>query len=127
MRYEYGYYTPTYHLLNRYRQRMCERVGCKKTARRIKQATMKELARRANYMLLFSIHGRPGKGEDIEVRYYFDWNIVIDNRKRTIITMYIDHKRPVPSADLFGNRRLRKVIYDMFFKPNSKVYREVYA
>lgn len=66
-------------------------------------STEKELRLRANYMLLFSIHGRAGETVNTEVRYYFDWEIVIDNEKKPIITMYqMRNKKRLP-VSLFGN------------------------
>lgn len=92
-----------------------------------KNATKEELARRANYMLLFSIHGKPGHEPDTEVRYYFEWNIVINNKTKEIITMYRHERRKVPPTFMFGHRRLRELIYDLMFRPKSKIGRAIFA
>jgi hypothetical protein len=119
--YNISYYKPTIHFRKRYKERMSQNVKNKTASRRLLEASEAELAKRANYMLLFSIHGRPGETEHTEVRYYFNWNIVIDNRDKTLITMYIDEEREVPPVRLFGDRKLRKMIYDLWFKPKSRV------
>lgn len=117
--YSSNYYQPTTHFAERYRERMSLHVGNKTARKKLLEATDEELSKRANYMLLFSIHGRPGETENTEVRYYFNWDIVIDNKRKTIITMYINDERKVPPVRLFGDRRLRKMIYDIWFKPKS--------
>ncbi|MNV57464.1 hypothetical protein D3C71_1497960 [compost metagenome] len=78
-------------------------------------------------MLLFSIHGKPGTQPNTEVRYYFDWNIVINYVTKEIITMYKHVRRAVPAISNFGSRRLRTIIYDLMFRPNSKIARALYA
>lgn len=124
--YSTNYYEPTSHFGERYRERMSIHVKNGLTRKKLVEETDAELARRANYMLLFSIHGRPGETNCTEVRYYFDWNIVIDNSRKTIVTMYVaDERKPLP-ARLFGDRKLRKVMYDLWFKPNSKYRQEAY-
>lgn len=113
--YAINYYKPTLHLADRYRQRMLENSS-KVVANHILNATDEEIGHRANYMLLFSIHGRPGETPNTEVRYYFNWEIVIDNKKKTIITLYEDKKkRPLPAV-LFGDPKERKIIYKLWFK-----------
>lgn len=124
------YYQPTYyeaseHFEDRFRERMAEATNKKQARKRFLKVGSAELTKRANYMLLFSIYGRPGDTEHTEVRYYHEWNIVVDNRDRTLVTMYIDEKRPVPPARLFGDRRLRKMVYDVWFKPHSKYRQQV--
>ena len=122
------YYRPTDHFEDRFRERMAEAMKKKKKKKAIKRflnVKSAELAKRANYMLLFSIHGRPGDTEHTEVRYYYEWNIVIDNRDRTLVTMYIDDDRPIPPVRLFGDRRLRNMVYDVWFKPKSKYRQQV--
>ena len=121
--YATNWYTPSAHFAERYRERMAKHVTSKLTRDKLLNATDAELARRANYMLLFSIHGRKGETKQTEVRFYFDWNIVVDNEKRTIVTMYIDDDRKPMPARLFGDRKIRKLIYNLWFKPNSK-YRQ---
>lgn len=123
--YSTNYYDPTAHFGQRYRERMSEHVKRNVTKKHLLEESDKELARRANYMLLFSVHGRPGDTDCTEVRYYFDWNIIIDNSNRKIVTMYIADSRKQLPARLFGDRKLRKVMYDLWFKPNSKYRREV--
>lgn len=113
-----NYYQPTNHLAHRYRQRMSKRTS-RRTAEAMLNATNEELGYRANYMLLFSIHGRPGETPNTEVRYYFNWEIVVDNVKKTIITMYED-KRMLP-AHLFGDAKERSVIYNLWFKNKEAV------
>lgn len=124
--YATNYYQATEHFGERFRERMGKHVSSKVTQNNLVNASDDELARRANYMLLFSIHGRPGETKDTEVRYYFDWNIVIDNKKKTLITMYIDDNRKSLPARLFGDRNLRKTIYKLWFHSNSK-YRKEFA
>jgi hypothetical protein len=125
--YQYGYYTATRHLVQRYRQRMSSLANSEHLKKEIKSATQQQLTRRANFMLLFSIHGKPGKKPNTEVRYYFDWNIVVDNVTKEIITLYKNVRRAVPAITNFGSRRLRTIIYDLMFRPNSKVARALYA
>ena len=97
-----------------------QRMGGITTKKRLRkvmlEATDKELGLRANYMLLFSIHGRPGDTPNTEVRYYFDWDLVIDNKKKTIIILYqCEVNRRIP-AWKFGDPKLRKKIYNCWFK-----------
>lgn len=116
MIYAINHYTPTNHLALRYRERMSQKKINRRTAHVMLNASNKELGHRANYMLLFSIHGRPGETPNTEVRYYFNWEIVIDNEKKTIVTMYEDtSKKPLP-AHLFGDPKERKAIYKLWFK-----------
>ncbi len=120
--YAINYYKPTLHLADRYRQRMLEYTS-KVVANHIMNATDEEIGHRANYMLLFSIHGRPGETPNTEVRYYFNWEIVVDNKNKTIITLYEDKKkRPLP-ASLFGDPKERKVIYKLWFKNKEGIGR----
>ncbi len=118
--YQFTYYQPTTHFGKRYRERMSKHVVNQTAKKNLLEATDEELAKRANYMLLFSILGRPGETEHTEVRYYFNWDIVIDNKQKTIITMYINEDRKIPHVHLFGDRRTRKMVYDIWFKPKSK-------
>ncbi|MEK3765640.1 MULTISPECIES: hypothetical protein [unclassified Solibacillus] len=118
-----NHYKPTLHLADRYRERMIENSS-KVVAKHIMNATDEEIGHRANYMLLFSIYGRPGETPNTEVRYYFNWEIIIDTKKKTIITLYEDKKkRPLP-AHLFGDSKQRKAIYKLWFlkkfETNSK-------
>lgn len=123
--YSTNFYTATEHFGERYRGRMSKHVANEKTKKNLMEATDAELERRGNYMLLFSIHGRPGETPQTEVRYYFNWDIVVDNTKKKIITMYIDDDRQSLPARLFGDRKLRKTIYNLWFKPNSKYRQEL--
>lgn len=125
--YKTTYYQPTKHFRQRYKERMSEHVSNRTARNKLLHASEPELAKRANYMLLFSIHGRPGETEHTEVRYYFDWDIVIDNKDKTLVTMYINEERKVPPVRLFGDRKLRKLIYDLWFKPKSKTRKEAFA
>ncbi len=117
--YQWTYYTPTHHALFRYRQRMSENKK-EHTQTRIDAANDIHLAKRINFMLLFSMHGRFARHKHLELRYYFDWTIVIDNRARTVVTVYRDEKRGVPHASSFGNTKTRDMIYDIWFRPKSK-------
>ncbi len=111
-----NYYQPTAHLGQRYRQRMGGITTKERLRKVMLEATDKKLGLRANYMLLFSIHGRPGDTPNTEVRYYFDWDLVIDNKKKTIITLYqCEVNRRIP-ARKFGDPKLRKKIYNCWFK-----------
>jgi hypothetical protein len=123
--YKTTYYAPTKHFRQRYRERMSKHVSPKKTRENLLNASETELAKRANYMLLFSIHGEPGATPHTEVRQYFDWDIVIDNRDKTLVTMYINEDRKIPPVRMFGDRKLRKTVYDLWFKPQSKIRRQV--
>jgi len=127
LKYEYGYYHPTHHLIKRYRQRMRKHVESKYLKKVLKSSNVQELARRINYMLLFSIHGRPGDKPDTEVRYYFGWNIVINNKTKEVITLYHHDRRKIPPVFMFGHRKLRNLIYDIMFRPNSKVTQALLA
>lgn len=123
--YQTTWYTPTNHMCRRYRKRMSESVANKTARKKLQKADDNHLAKRVNYMLLFSIHGRPGAGPDTEVRYYFNWDIVIDNKRKTVVTMYENNDRKMPPAKLFGDRHLRKIMYDLYFKPKSKIRQEL--
>ena len=113
--YAINYYKPTAHLAERYRQRMRD-TATKTVAKHILNATDEEIGHRANYMLLFSIHGRKGETPNTEVRYYFNWEIVVDNKNKTIITLYEDRKKKPLPANLFGDPKERKTIYKLWFK-----------
>ena len=114
-----NYYKPTLHLADRYRERMTDKAS-KVVSNHIMNATDEEIGHRANYMLLFSIHGRLGETPNTEVRYYFNWEIIIDNLNKTIITLYEDEKkRPLP-ANLFGNPKERKTVYKLWFKKKEE-------
>lgn len=126
MNYELTFYTPTDHLLRRYRKRMSEAVVNKTAREKTQKANDNHLAKRINYMLIFSCHGRPGETKNTEVRYYFDWDIIVDNKKKTVVTMYQNKERRVPPASMFGDRGLRKTIYDLMFKPKSKIRKELF-
>lgn len=119
--YAMNYYSPTHHLALRYRERMSKKKSNRRTARAMLEATNKELGYRANYMLLFSVHGRPGETPNTEVRYYFNWEIVIDNEKKTIVTMYEDTSKKMLPAHLFGDPKERRVIYRLWFKNKEAV------
>lgn len=115
-----NYYEPSEHLAERYRQRMVEKKTHKRTINSIMNATNQELGYRANYMLLFSIHGRPGETEDTEVRYYFNWEIVVDNKRKRIVTMYeVKEKKKLP-AHLFGRPAERNSIYKSWFRKRNE-------
>lgn len=116
----FGHYQASEHFAERYRQRMRKHTARETTKQRLLEVSDDELTRRANYMLIFSIHGRPGDTPQTEVRYYFDWNIVIDNERKRLVTMYIDDTRGVPNAKLFGDTQLRKTIYNLWFKPSRR-------
>lgn len=126
MLYACNYYRITEHFGERYRQRMAEHIKSPLAKKRLLEVDNEELERRANYMLLFSIHGRDGDTPQTEVRYYFNWNIVVDNKNKTIVTMYIDESRSVPPVRLFGDRKMRKLIYKLWFKPNSKIHQVIH-
>lgn len=123
--YKKTYYQPTAHFEERYIERMSKVAKSQPAKNRLLRATSTELAKRANYMLLFSIHGKPGETEQTEVRYYFEWDIVVDNKNRTLVTMYINEERNVPPVRLFGDRKVRKMIYDLWFRPKSKIRQHV--
>lgn len=111
-----NYYQPTAHLGKRYKQRLGENTSKQRLRKIMSEASDRELGLRANYMLLFSIHGRPGDTPNTEVRYYFDWDIVIDNKRKTIVTIYqCEVNRRIPSSK-FGDPKLRKKIYNCWFK-----------
>lgn len=118
---EQTYYEATDHSFKRYKKRMAEHVKSKFTRKNLQVANKEELAKRTNFMLLFSIHGRPGATPNTEVRYYFDWDIVVDNKKKTIVTVYPNDSRRVPPAHKFGDRKIRQKVYSLWFKPNSKI------
>lgn len=120
-----SWYTATNHFYKRYRNRMSKNVTNKTAKKKLLEADTEHLEKRANYMLLFSIHGRHGHTPNTEVRYYFNWNIIIDNRSKTLITMYTDNDRPMPPIRLFGDRKLRKTIYNLWFKPNSEIRKQI--
>ena len=111
-----NYYEPSEHLAQRYRERMAEKKTHKRTVDAIMNATNIELGYRANYMLLFSIHGRPGETEDTEVRYYFNWEIVVDNKRKRIVTMYETSHKKKRDPSLFGSPSERRSIYKLWFK-----------
>lgn len=123
--YQTTYYQPTKHFRKRYVERMSEASKTQQAKNRLENASENELAKRANYMLLFSIHGRPGDTERTEVRYYFEWDIVVDNKYKTLVTMYVNEDRAIPPVRLFGDRKLRKIIYDIWFKPRTKHYKQI--
>lgn len=127
MMYSTNYYTPTQHFSERYRQRMRKHVTSKVTKNRLLNVSDAELARRANFMLMFSIHGCTGATAHTEVRYYFEWDIVIDNKNKKIITMYINEDRRIPPVYVFGDRKLRRIIYNLWFRPNSKIRKQLTA
>ena len=119
--YAMNYYHPTQHLANRYRQRMSKKTKNLRVINAMLEASNEELGYRANYMLLFSIHGRPGETPNTEVRYYFNWEIVVDNVNKKIVTMYEDRsKYPLP-AHLFGDPKERDLIYKLWFKNKEAV------
>lgn len=115
MLYAMEYYAPTEHLAQRYRQRMGEKKTHKRTITSLMKASNRELGHRANYMLLFSIHGRRGETPNTEVRYYFNWEIVVDNKKKCIVTMYEDNEKKRLPARKFGNPKERRRIYRQWF------------
>ena len=114
-----NYYQPTIHLAERYRKRMGEHTAKNIIQKRLKLASNDELGMRANYMLLFSIHGRSGGTPETEVRYYFDWEIVVDNKNKTIITMYQDRRRSKLPVSLFGDPKFRRLVYKSWFMKKS--------
>lgn len=123
--YAANYYQPTKHFAQRYRERMCEHVSNEETRRRLIEVSDHHLTRRANYMLLFSIHGENGATLHTEVRHYFEWDIVVDNRDKKLITMYINNERKLLPERFFGDRKMRKLIYSLWFRPNSRVRKAV--
>ncbi|WP_422661601.1 hypothetical protein ACK8P5_26120 (plasmid) [Paenibacillus sp. EC2-1] len=115
----FTFYQPTYHLCKRYRERMVDSVTNQLARKKIQAADDDEFACRVNYMLLFSIYGRPGSTWNTEVRYYFNWDIVIDIQSKTVVTMYLNDNRKVPSAKKFGDKKMKKTLFKFMFRQNT--------